>query len=348
MKTTFVSTASVSQSLRYSLMRMQSELVNANKEASTLRVADLGLALGARASQSVSMARDLERLDGIVSQNGLVSARLTATQNALKQISDKAQTLFSTLTAGIGGDATGKVAMNDAKGTLDALTSILNSSLNGEHLFAGINTDVKPIADYSAGSPSKTAFDAAFAGFFGFPQNDPAAANITAAQMQNFLATAVEPQFLGAGWDANWSNASDETITSRIALNETAQTSVSANNDGVRKLAMAATSVFDLMSSPTMSAAARGALFERALDLVGEAISDLGTLQAQTGIVQQRVTKAGERMEMQMDVLERSVGKLEGVDPYEASTRVSTLLDQIETSYALTARLQKLSLTKFL
>lgn len=347
MKTTFVSTASVSQSLRYSLMRMQSELVNANKEASTLRVADLGLALGARSSQSVSMARDLERLDGIVSQNGLVSARLTATQNALKQISDKAQTLFSTLTAGVGGDATGKVALNDAKGTLDALTSILNTSLNGEHLFAGINTDVKPIANYAAGSPAKTAFDAAFSGFFGFPQSDPAAANITAAQMQNFL-TSVEPQFLGTGWDANWSNASDEPITSRIALNETAQTSVSANNDGVRKLAMAATSVFDLLSSPTMSTAARDALFERALDLVGEAISDLGTLQAQTGIVQQRVTKASERMEMQMDVLERSVGKLEGVDPYEASTRVSTLLDQIETSYALTARLQKLSLTKFL
>ena len=39
--------------------------------------------------------------------------------------------------------------------------------------------------------------------------------------MDNFLTTVVEPQFLGAGWQGNWSNATDEGITSRIALNET-------------------------------------------------------------------------------------------------------------------------------
>lgn len=348
MKMSMVSTASVSQALRHSLQRMQSELVSANKEASTFRVADLGLALGARTSQSVSMSRDLERLDAIVSQNGLVSARLTATQNALKQVSDRAQTLFSTLSAGVGGDANVSVTLTDARGTLDALTSILNSSLNGEHLFAGINTDVKPMGDFSAGSPAKAAFDAGFVGFFGFNQNDPAAANITATQMENFLDTVVEPQFLGSGWQANWSEASDEAITSRIALNETMQTSVSANADGIRKLAMVSATVFDLLSSSTMSVAARSSLLTRAVGVVGEAISDLGTLQSKTGLAQQRVSEANQRLEMQMDVLERSVGKLEGVDPYEAQNRVSTLLDQIETAYALTARLQKLSLTKFL
>lgn len=348
MKTTFVSTLNVSQSLRHSLQRMQTELISASKEASTGRVADVGLALGARTSQSVSMGRELERLEGIVSQNGLVGARLTATQNALKQITDRAQTFFSTLTTGVGGDATGSVTRTDAKGTLDALTSVLNASVNGEHLFAGINTDIKPMGDFSAGSPAKAAFDAGFVTFFGFAQDDPAAANITKAQMESFLDTVVEPQFLGAGWQANWSDASDEPITSRVALNETLHTSVSANNDGIRKLAMAAATVFDLFSSPTMSTAARNAVLERAVDTVGEAISDLGTLQSATGLAQQRVSEASQRMQMQMDVLERSVGQLEGVDPYEASTRVTTLLDAIERSYALTARLQQLSLTKFL
>ena len=37
---------------------------------------------------------------------------------------------------------------------------------------------------------------------------------------------------------------------------------------------------------------------------------------------------------------------MEGVDPYEASTRVADLLSHIETSYALTARIQQLSLLK--
>ena len=101
----------------------------------------------------------------------------------------------------------------------------------------------------AAGSPNKAAFDAGFLSFFGFTKNDPAAANITAAQMDNFMTTVVEPQFLGAGWQGTWSNATDEGITSRIALNETVQTSVSANEDGMRKLAMAAATVTDMFDS---------------------------------------------------------------------------------------------------
>jgi flagellar hook-associated protein 3 FlgL len=51
---------------------------------------------------------------------------------------------------------------------------------------------------------------------------------------------------------------------------------------------------------------------------------------------------------MQTDLLEKNINDLEGVDPYKASTRVTTLLQQIESSYALTTRIQQLSLVKFL
>ncbi|WP_274627860.1 flagellar hook-associated family protein [Arvimicrobium flavum] len=349
MKTTFVSTVGSSQSLRYQLARMQSELVSANKEAQTFRVADRGLAFGARTSQSVTMWRDLDRLEHIQSQNGLVASRLTSTQNSLKQLEERAQAFLSTLTAGIGGDATAGVTRGDAKATLDTLTSILNTSVNGEYIFAGINTDVKPIGDYTAaGSPAKAAFDAAFAGFFGFPQSDPAAAGITAGQMDTFLTTVVEPQFLGAGWQANWSDASDEQITSRVALNETLKTSVTGNIDGIRKLAMAATTIYDMMSAPDMSPAAKATMLDRAYKMVSESIAELTQAQSELGVVQQQVTKATDRMAVQAGVLESAIGKMEGVDPYEASTRVTALVDQIELSYSLTARLQKLSLMKFL
>ena len=57
------------------MLRAQSELTKAQKEVSTGRVADVGLALGARTGQSVSFERDLDRLKGIVDSNALVSAR---------------------------------------------------------------------------------------------------------------------------------------------------------------------------------------------------------------------------------------------------------------------------------
>ena len=348
MKASFVSSSAISQALRYSMLRTQNDLVQAQKEAATGKLADSGLVLGARTAQAVSFARDFERLNGIVDSNALVSSRLSSTQTALGQLSGAAQDFLSTLTAAASGDAADTVVEASARATIDALTSIVNTSYNGEYLFAGINTDVKPINGFlDPASPAKAAFDAAFLAHFGFTQNDPAAAAIDTAQMDAFITASLEPQFLGAGWQANWSNASDQKIVSRIALNETTETSVSANNDGVQKLAMAAAAIADLFSS-NVSDAAKKQLVTRAVGMVGEAIGSLADLQSQTGITEKRVTDASSRIKMQADLFERHIIEMEGVDPYEASTRVADLLSHIETSYALTARIQQLSLLRFL
>jgi flagellar hook-associated protein 3 FlgL len=347
MKASFVSSLAVSQAMRYSTMRTAGNLVQAQKELDTGKVYDSGLALGARTAQTVTFARDLERLNGIVDSNGLVLARLTATQEALGHVTGAAQDFLGVLTASVSGDAAASVTRDSARAALDALTSILNTPFNGEYIFAGINTDVKPFDGFGAGSTAKAAFDAAFQAHFTFSQSDPAAAGITAAQMDAFMTTALEPQFLGAGWQANWSNATDQKIVSRIALNETTETSVSANNEGMQKLAMAAAAISDLFDS-NLSTAGKQALVNRAVGLVGEAISSLAELQSQTGVVEQRITAASDRMKMQADLFERSIIETEGVDPYEAANRVKELLSHIETSYALTARIQQLSLLRFL
>jgi flagellar hook-associated protein 3 FlgL len=346
MKTSFVSSLAVSTALRYSMGRMQAELVKAQKEVVTGRVADSGLALGVRTGHSVSLARDIQRLSGVIDSNALVSARLSASQGALGQLSSLAESFRSTLTASFSGGTDPAIARTAAAETLETMTSLVNSSLNGEYLFAGTNTDVRPINPY-AGSPAKTAFDNAFLTYFGFTQADPAAASITAAQVEDFLDTAVQPQFLTGDWQNNWSNATDEQITSRIALNETAATSVGANNTGMRKLAMASVAVQEMLRGPLAGGAQRD-LMERMTILVTEAIDEIDGMRAQLGLVEGRVSAANERLEMQVDLFTRNVHDLEGVDPYEASTKLSSLLAQIETSYSLTARIQQLSLLRYL
>jgi len=349
MKTSpFVSTSSVTQAVRHSLLRMQTNLISSQKELSTGRVADMGLALGSKTGEAVSFKRDMDRLSGIIDSNTLVSARLKSTQEAMNQMTTVAQTFLQTLTASVSGDASQSIVLTDARGTVEALTSVLNTTLNGEYLFAGINTDVKPVDNFNApGSTAKAAFDAAFLGHFGFAQTAPAAANITGAQMDNFIDAVVVPQILGTGWETDWSSASDQGIQTRIALNETTETSVSANEIGIKKLVVAAAVVADLFSAE-LSQEARNALSSKALSMVGEGLSALADLQSRTGVVENWVKRASERLEMQVDLFERNILDMEGVDPYEAKTRVDTLLTQIEMSYALTARIQQLSLVKFL
>ncbi|WP_027060066.1 flagellar hook-associated family protein [Mesorhizobium loti] len=345
---TSVSTAALTNAMRYQQMRMQSDLVKATKESSTGKVADVGLALGGRTAQSVTFSRDLDRLNVIVDSNGLVAARLSSTQTSLSQLSGVAQNFLSSLTSATSGDSSQSLTQSAGKTAIQQLGSILNTSINGEYLFAGTNTDVKPINDFTAaGSPAKAAFDASFVTKFGFTPDDPAAANITAAQMDDFITNDVTPQFMGAGWQANMSNATDQQIVSRIALNETTETSTGANSDGIKKLAMAAAIVTSLMST-NISQAAKDTIVSRTQNMVGEALSGIAQVQSQTGIVQKRVSDASDRMKTQTDLFERHILDLESVDPAEAATRVANLTQQIENSFALTARLQQLSLLNYL
>lgn len=342
MKSSFVSSAAVSQALRYSLVRAQSDLVKAQKEADSGLVADTGLALGVRTSQSVTFRRDFDRLNGIADSNALVTARLTNTQKTLTQIQDVAQSLFSTLTSGVSGEASFEITQAGAKNALASINSLLNSNFNGEYLFAGINTDAKPVDD----AATKAAFEAAFTAHFSFPSDDPQAANITAAEIGAFMDDLVESSLLDGGWE-DWSDATDQNIVSRVALNETLETSVNANAEAFRKLTLAAAAISSLLSS-NINDSAKTALVEQTVTLVGEAIGDLSKLQATTGLTEQRVTDATNRTKMQADIYERSILDLEGVDPYEAVTRVNDILAQIEASYAMTARIQQLSLLRFL
>ncbi|WP_173934807.1 flagellar hook-associated family protein [Chelativorans sp. Marseille-P2723] len=348
MKVSFISTNAISQTLRYQMMRMQAQLVQHQKELATGRLADPGVSLGARAGTGFSMAREIDRLTVQIDANSVAQNRLAATQNSLTQLGDVSQELLSTLTAALSGVNDTSIVRSAANRALESMTSVLNSNLNGEYLFAGINTDVRPLNSYTdAGSPAKDHFDTLFEGYFHFDQDDPAASAITNTQVEEFLDAVIAPSFMGADWYVTWSNASDQKISSRISANEVAETSITANGPGIRKFAMAATVLTEFLDLP-LNEEARKALYQRTVGLAGEAVSAIASMQAEVGLVETRVKDASDRISSQIDLFQTFIYDLEGVDPYEASTRVNELLTQIETSYALTARIQQLSLLRYL
>ncbi len=347
MKTTFISTQAIANSNRYNLLRMQAEMMKLEKEVVTQRVADAGIHLGSRTGMSVSLERDLKRLQSIIDANALGTARLSATQAGLQSMAEQAKELLTITIAATSGSVEPAIAMSAARAALSEMTGVLNTNLNGENLFAGVNTDVRPMNDFfDPASPARAAMENAFATHFGFAHTDPLAAGITAADMTDFLTNVIEPQFLGAGW-SDWSNATDETITARITLTETAQASVSANIDGVRRLAMAAATIAVFFEG-TINREARGAILAHGTSQSALAVSGITQVQSQTGIIENRISSANERLEMQMSIFQTKNSALVSIDPYEASARVSTLLAQIETAYTLTSRIRQLNLVRYL
>jgi flagellar hook-associated protein 3 FlgL len=349
MKATFISTSAISSATRLELMKVQVQLAEAQKELVTGRFADVGLEVGFKAGQSLSLRQEHTRLKTIIDTNSLVTSRLDTTQAALKNVADDANTFLGQLLASNSDGANAAVIQGQAQSNLDAFINTMNTTFNGGYLFAGVNTDVKPLTDYTANPPStnQQAVANAFLTDFGITQSDPAVPNITGPAMQTFLDTTFSGLFDDPAWITDWSSASNQNVRNRISTNDLVETSVNTNDVAFRKLAKAYTMVADL-GTQNLGPQAYTAVINQAIKDVSEAIQDVNNLQSGLGITQQRVADSSERMGIQVDILTSQVNSIEGVDPNEAATRVNELMTQIETSYALTAKIMGLSILNFL
>jgi flagellar hook-associated protein 3 FlgL len=346
MSSSYISTYMLSSALRYSITNNQSALSKATTEATNGRFADVGLELGVSTGRDVALRADMSFVNQLVDTNGLVGGRLDVTQNRISELGSTASDFLNSLIAARDTDNGARVILPSASANLQDVIGALNVSYNGSYLFGGINSQNVPIANYAAGSTSKNAVDAAFAATFGFSQTSPSVSTITPAAMQTFL-TGLDAQFTSPAWNTNWSTASNQVMSSRISPTETVDTSVSANDPGFRKLAEAYTIVSDL-GTTNMSQATFQVVADKAISLVSGAIDDLAVLGGSVGSIQQRVTGATSKLQIQQDILNQQVVAMEKVDPAEASVRVNTLQNQIDTALALTARLQKISLINYL
>jgi flagellar hook-associated protein 3 FlgL len=349
MKTTFLSTSSLSAATRQSIMQTQAKLADAQKEVTTGRLADVGASLGYKTGQSLSLRQEYARLQTIIDTNSVVSTRLSATQASLKSLTDDAQLLVGQLIAARNTDSGPTVVQAQAKAALTSFTNLINTAVDGAHLFAGINADVTPMADYDQNPPAanRQAVIDAFTTAFGTPIGDPANQNISASDMQAFLDGPFSDMFEEPAWSTNWSAASDQNVKSRISTSELIETSTNANNVAVRKLAKAYAMVSGL-GVQNLNQGAYQAVVDTATRIAGEAVQDLANEQSRLGTAQERIKTANARMSIQSDIMTKHINLLEGVDPYEASTRVSQLMTQVETAYAMTSRIQGLSLLKYL
>jgi flagellar hook-associated protein 3 FlgL len=269
------------------------------------------------------------------------------TQNRITQLGSTASDFLSSLIAARDTDSGARIILPSASANLQDLISSLNASYNGSYLFGGINTQNVPVANYTAGSTSKNQVDADFQAYFGFSQTSPSVSTITPAQMQTFLNTTFDAEFASPAWNANWSSATDQTLSSRISATEVVDSSVSANQSGFRKLAEAYTMMTDL-GNTSMSQATFQVVVDKAVSLVSGATNDLAVLGGTVGSIQQRITAANDKLNVQKDIFNTQIVQMEQVDPAEASVRVNTLQTQIQTALALTSQLQKISLVNYL
>ncbi|MES5098303.1 flagellar hook-associated family protein [Agrobacterium sp. BA1120] len=337
MKTTAISSLSISTAMQLTVSNAQTEITKLQKEAVTGTYSDVGLELGTRTSTSMDYTRESGRLQSIIDANAVAEQRMDASQLAMENMSSSAQTLLNSVIALSGNTDTSSlaVAQTTAKSTLENFVSYANTSVNGEFLFSGINTDVQTLGDdfiTQVTDDFNEAFTAAFP--------DPSSA--TAEDMKTFLSD-YQDSF---DW-SQWTGASETTMSSRISTSETVSTSTTANSDGFKSLVMASV-ISSQMVNSGLSSSALAVVNDTTTSLAGSAISGIDTERAKIGLSQERVEKANTYMSSQKTIIDTQLTNLIGVDTYEASTRLTTLLNQVETSYSITSKIQGLSLVNYL
>jgi flagellar hook-associated protein 3 FlgL len=87
---------------------------------------------------------------------------------------------------------------------------------------------------------------------------------------------------------------------------------------------------------------------DRSANAIGKAISGVNAQRSEIGLSTERVTRSNDALEAQKKIIEVHLNDLQGVDAYEASTRVTSLQALLEAAYTLTSRIQQLSLVNFL
>lgn len=356
MKTSFVSNIAVQNAMRATISQGQLEMIKLQQEATTGTYADTGAALGSTSTRSINLKSELGRLENIKDTNSVVTQRLSASQLALDTMRKAADQISSSLLTNAGSDDASRIsiAKNDVNAALSSFVAAANTQFNGEFLMSGVNTDVKPLTEYTATSPAKVAYDSALSTFMA-ANNINTMADFTPAQMSDFITNTLEPMYIDdastpgdqSRWSQDWSDASDQNMMSRINSSEVVETSTNANSLGVRKFALAAVISSELLASG-ISSSVRATVSTAAQNYAQQSTTGLIQSSSTLGVSQSRVKASNTLIDAQVKLVKTHITDIEGVDPYEASTRLNTLKTQLETSYTLTAKLQQMSLINYL
>ncbi|PVB62689.1 flagellar hook-associated family protein [Labrenzia sp. 011] len=348
MKTTYISTISISNASRRQIMNQSNLVSQLSVEMSSGRKFDVGLDLGSRTGESVSLRSEFHFLNGIVDTNALTTSRLDVSQAAMGDMLSDAQDFLSTLIALREDGGSVEIVESEAQASMELLVSRMNTQLNGSFLFAGINSDQEPFSDYlDPASPNKVAADAAFFAEFGITQSDPAVSAITPAAMTTYLTGAFDAMFQDPAWGTSWSSASDSVMVSRISASETVDSSISGNEQAFRDLAQAYTLMMDL-GNENLDEGTYKVVINKAIEKLGTGIAALTSTMGKLGTVQEQVKLASERLQVQTDILNSRINVLENVNPEETAVRLNTALTQLETTYAVSARMQGLSILNYI
>ncbi|HWL84049.1 MAG TPA: flagellin [Roseomonas sp.] len=344
------------------LRDLQNNLAVLTAEMSSGRKADPARELGVGASLLYKLYDDVQQGEAVKNGTSLAGQKLTAMQTALTSVGELMDQMSPEILKvdALKGNGYDIIASN-AREMLASMTNLLNTSWDGQNLFAGTDSAFPPLKDSAnltgwaqdrldaaasaAGGPLDATEAAALIGDFDamFANADRDASGGTS--FYGLVYQSTSRTSMAGSSDAE----SDAPSLVRIGAGETLSYNIRADNPAFKD-AFKALSLLSTLDAPDskLSDDAKKALLDQAGELMRGARSQLTVVAGVLGSKQQRLDSVAQIQDRAVSAATAQINDLEGVDYYTVSDRINTLQIQLQATYSITAQLSKLSLVNYL
>ncbi len=313
---------------------IKSELSMLAESLSTGQVTDVVQHLGGKTAQYSGINHSLAQLNSYAATARETAQSLATMQTMLGQIQAEGDATSNQLLLLSNSSSETQVteAARAARPTFDTMVSLLNGRVADRALFGGAQVDAVPLASADdmitsiqlaiGGATTQAAISAAIDTWF----DDPAGG------------------FAMMGYQGDTGPAVQKRLSENTTLAIDARADDPAIKASLKSAALAA--ITHEMSG--LDVGTRSALLQEAGIGLFAATSGLVAVQARVGFVEESVARTQTETAAQTTALEIAKNDHISADPFDTASRLQAMQLQLETHYAVTARLSQLSLLSYM
>jgi flagellar hook-associated protein 3 FlgL len=343
---------------RRTVERARSEVELVSKELATGFKADVAKDLGMRSSQSIAMRNAMSKTDNFLISSKLMDTKMEQMADVMMQFRDTAQG-FLNLVVGNKESPTPSVAtlQAEAKSVMGQLVNFMNTSVNGQYLFSGLDTDRLTMNGYEevnggtgmsmagvvngivAGGPTSAADAASKIADLDmvFTSNDTVTPN------RNFEAT-----FFNGTPLLNGGGTPNDRVEAYVAENTNVSYGIQANDPDFLEIFKGVAMIASTDPAQIGDIGAYRAWMSESVGSLVSGIKGMTETEARLGKQREFLEDTTISLENKRDIYHNKILDLERADPYEAAAKLSALQTQLEATYSTTARISKLSFLNYM
>lgn len=331
-----LSTLQKSYAMREAVARTDKALQKAQQELTTGLHQDVYEATGFRAAQSLDLRNRMDRIEAFSTSNSLLAGTMSVINSQLAAMRTSVQEFIAKALPLTGGGNGAEAVALEARALIANLTAGINTPYGGTFLFSGMDTGALPLSDTGRLSSLSALPDGA--------GDAEVAAEI--ARINGFFDLDGATAPAGTGFAAEHYRGSQAGDMS-AQIDE-----YSGLNFGMRADHEAFRMIFKglaMFSDPSYAGSpASEAWISEAITALSDGVDGLQREEAMIGNQQGLVEDASARQANLRTIYNNRIVDIEGVDSYEAATRTEQLTAQLQASYQVTVRMQRLSLLNYL